>query len=50
MRFSGVMKHRHNLEDIYIYGLYTKLVKRKCITRIVYNTVTKGRLDGCFGG
>jgi len=50
IRFSGVIKHGHNLEDIYTYRLYAKLAKRKCITRIVYNTVIKGRLDGCFGG
>jgi hypothetical protein len=50
IRFSGVIKHGHNLEDTYAYRLYAKLAKRKCITRIVYNTVTKGRLDGCFGG
>jgi hypothetical protein len=50
MRFSRVMKHGHNLENIHIYGLHAKLGRKKYITRIVYNTVTKGRLDGCFGG
>ena len=50
MRFSRVMKHGHNLEDTHAYGLHAKLAKRKGITRIVYNTVTKGRSDGCFGG
>jgi hypothetical protein len=50
MRFSRVMKYGHNLEDIHVYRLYAKLAKRKCITRIVYNTITKGRLDRCFGG
>jgi hypothetical protein len=50
MRFSGVMKHGHSLEEIHIYRLYAKLGKKKYITRIVYNTVTKERLDGCFGG
>jgi hypothetical protein len=50
MRFSGVIKHGHNLENTHIYGLYAKLGRKKYITRIVYNTVTKRRLDGCFGG
>ena len=35
MRFFRVMKHRHNLEDIHGFKLYTKLGRKKSTTRIV---------------
>jgi hypothetical protein len=48
IRSSGVMRHGYNLEDIYRFRLYTKLVRKKSTTRIVYNTTIKERLDRCF--
>jgi hypothetical protein len=48
IRSFGVIRHGHNLENIYRLGLYTKLGKKKSIIRIVYNIVIKGRLDRCF--
>jgi hypothetical protein len=50
MRFFGVIRYGHNLGDIYKYGLYAKLEKRRYIIRIVSNYAIKERLDGCFGG
>ena len=50
LRSFRVMRRGHNLEDILRFGLYAKLGRKKSIIRIVYNTATKGRLDGCFGG
>jgi hypothetical protein len=50
MRFFRVIRHGHNLRDIYRYGLYTKLKKQRYIIKIVSNYTIKERLDRCFKG
>jgi hypothetical protein len=50
MRFFRVIRHGHNLGDIYRYGLYTKLEKQRYIIRIMSNHTIKERLNRCFGG
>jgi hypothetical protein len=50
MRSFGAIRRGLSLVDIRKYGLHAKLERKKSTTRIMYNTVTKGRLDGCFRG
>lgn len=48
MKSFIVIRHRHNLEDIYELGLHIRLEGKRYTIRIMYNPSTGRRLDRCF--